>query len=132
MRGLRFVLLSIGALSVFSVYMIMTTTDPSQATMSLKSALYGSMFIAVVSGLALLRISIHPLVRKTALEPVPLLPIFRVSVLISSVLIVFLLLLSLRDFSSLDAALIIISAMLFEMFFRVRIPIRTYESSKKP
>lgn len=125
MKGLRFLLLTLSALAAFMVYMIMTSFDPARITFQFRTLLYASIFVAVSGTISLIWISIASVMLNRLHEPVQLLPIIRQASLIGIVVVALLLLQALRSLLWWDALLIVIAAILFEMFFRVRIPIHT-------
>lgn len=124
MRGLHFLFLTLGALASFTVYVVVSSTDPSTVSPQLKTLFYGSLAIAITSLLVVLRIWLHPLIRHSLLDRLPIWQALRQAIIITLAIICLLLLQALRNLSWLDAGLILISALLFEMFFRVRLPVK--------
>ncbi len=124
MRGLHFLFLTLGALSSFTVYVIVSSTDPNTISTRLKLLLYASLFVAMSSIITVLRIWLHPVIRRSVLDRLPIWQTLRQSIIISLACISLLLLQALRSLTAIDTALILASAILFEMFFRVRLPVK--------
>lgn len=129
MRGLKFLLLTVSALAAFAVFLIISSTDPFRIDTPLLLMFYLAVFFFITSGFSLIRLSIfteknsHSYISNKGI----VLSTLRLGVILSGVVIALLTLSSLKTLSFLDSLLIIISAVLFELFFRVRIPLKTEE-----
>ncbi|GEM_PF-4615618 len=123
MQRLRFLLLTICALSIFVGYMIIVTTDPETTVQKLRALFYLCIFSTVLSGSSLLRLLVIPSLFHRTVYIGDATAVIRQGALLGAVVVVFLMLQALRILSLLDAVLIVVSSILFELFFRVRIPI---------
>lgn len=125
MKGQRFLLLSSSAIAAFAVYMIVISFDPHTMPLRMRTLFYVALFWTIAGSLSLIWLVVAGAVTNSLKHRVQLYPILRQSSILGTVVIALLMLQALRSLLWWDALLIIVAALLFEMFFRVRIPIRT-------
>ncbi len=124
MRGLHFLFVTIDAFAVFLIYVVVSSSNPKTATVNVLSLFYASLMVAICMTLVLIRIWFHPWFRRSVLDKVPIWASMRQSAIIGSAIVALLMLSALKSLSVLDGLLIVMAAVLFEMFFRVRPPIK--------
>lgn len=130
MKSLRFLFLMLTALSVFALYIITSTTSPYNVSINIKFMFFSAVFGAVFGLYNLILLS-SPQKLASAIRPKSsIIGTFRQAFLIGIVIVTLLLLKSLNTLGLLDILLIIIAACLFELFFRVRVPLSSHEVQK--
>ncbi len=122
MNTLRFLLLSILAISVFIIYLITTTTNPLTINTHVKELFFVAVFSAVSSLYAFIALILTRYSILSFRQASPLISV-RQGVILGAVTVLLLGLQSMRILSALDIIFTISAAVLFEMFFRVRIPV---------
>ncbi len=127
MKKLRFFLLTIAAMSAFVIYLIVSTTNPSTIPSGVKALFYFAVITCIMSAWSSIRLSFVTHEEKKMHSVGFALPIIRQGAIIGVTLTLFLMLRALRILSIWDVLLIIVAAILFELFFRVRIPIARVE-----
>lgn len=123
MNTLRFLLLSILAISIFIIYLIVTTTNPQTIDAHIKGLFFISVFAALTSLYALMFFVLSKYSPFAVSQTSPLVPL-RQGAIAGVVVDLLLGLQSMRILSWLDTFFTIAAAILFEMFFRVRLPVR--------
>ena len=124
MRGLHFLFVSTNALAVFLLYVVVSSSNPKTASLNVISLFYISLIVAICMTIVLFRIWFHPWIRRSVLDKVPIWSTVRQSAIIACASAALLMLSALKSLGVVDAFLIIFAAILFEMFFRVRPPIK--------
>lgn len=124
MRGLHFLFVTTNALAVFLLYVVVSSSNPKSASLNIMSFFYASLIVAICMTSVLLRIWFHPWIRRSVLDKVPIWSSVRQSAILACAMVALLMLSALKSLGIIDAILIIVAAILFEMFFRVRPPIK--------
>lgn len=124
MKRLNFLLFCISAISLFLFYLFITSINPYSINRQFFMFFYFVVFTLVFSFSLFARSYVIPEIFKKVIYQNEWVGLIRQSLIISVVSVILLFLLSITNIGVIDVLLILISALIFEIFFHVRMPLR--------
>lgn len=125
MKRLNYLLFCISSVSFFFCYIFITTLNPNTLDNKFIMLFYLSIFSLVFSFSLFVRSYILPSLTQKLIYQKEWLSLIRQSLLLSVVVMIILFLSSITSIGVIDILLIIVSAFIFELFFHVKMPVRS-------